>query len=61
MLLGILQEGIVIVIRSAEDFDFDLESSSDDDAVTELKKEAKSISKKKNWHYMRQTLGAHLT
>ena len=45
VLLAMLREGIATVMRSTEDFDFDSESSSDDDAVTELKKEVKRMEK----------------
>ena len=44
-LLGMLQEGIATAMRYSEDFDFDSESSSNDDTVTELKEEVKRMEK----------------
>ena len=45
VLLNMLQEGIAITLKSEECLDFHSESSSDDDAVTELKKEVTRMEK----------------
>ena len=45
VLLAMLQESIATAMRSTEDFDFNSKLSSDDDAVTKLKKEVKRMEK----------------